>query len=229
MRSTRLPRPRPARPPRPVLTALAGWPRRLAATGCLVLAAVSALASAHQGRSATAGADLQPVVVAAHALAPGGVLGPADLRIARWPRADVPPTARSWDAVLGRRIGAAMSAGEPVTTARLLDTAVVAALQPGQVAATVPLVDHGQAGLICAGSSVDLYAGVDPTLLVDGHQLGGSGAPVAHAVRVIAVLSPPTQSATAALSLVVAVDAATAARLSNRGNTPYLATLRPPG
>jgi hypothetical protein len=124
-----------------------------------------------------------------------------------------------------------MSAGEPVTQSRLLDTAVTGSLARGQVAATVALLDPRQSTFINAGATVDLYPAGTAQPLMGGPTStsgGASVAAVATHVRVIAVLAGQQPATTEVTSLVIAVDTPTAARLATLGNTAYLATLRPP-
>ena len=206
------------------LGAFGGWPRRVAASLCLVLALWSALTSHTRpaGRQAT-------VIVSARPLLPGTVLAAADLRPALWPVATVPAAAviRLSDAI-GHTVGAAMSPGEPITAARLLDTGITAALAPGQVAVTVSLAGGNQAAILRSGAVVDLYTTVAEAVLVEGSPLPstGSGHRLATNIKVLAVL-PPTDNSGGS-SLVIATDRATAARLSDRPATPLLASLVPP-
>ena len=95
-------------------TRLGGWPRRVLALCCLVLAAVTALGGHTARHSSTAGPE-HPVVVAARDLAAGTALTSADLRLRSWPDELRPAGAltRSHD-VVGRRVAGAVRAGDSV-------------------------------------------------------------------------------------------------------------------
>src|SRR5215218_5029676 len=110
------------------LSILTGWPRRIAALLCLALALLSAITSHPPPRTG----HTSSIVVTAKPLRPGTVLAATDLATVLWPAAIVPAAAvlRFSDA-LGRTVGAAMTRGEPLTAARLLDTSISAALGPG--------------------------------------------------------------------------------------------------
>jgi pilus assembly protein CpaB len=213
----------------PHLSMLAGWPRRLAASLCLLLALLSAL-TAH---SAPAPAHTSPVVVTARPLPPGTVLAVTDLAAAPWPDALIPATAvlRLSDA-LGHIVGAAMSRGEPLTAARLLDTGISVALGPGQVALTIGLAGGNQGAILQAGALVDLYAAGADAGPIEGRPppVSTTGRRLASDVRVLAVIPPPQDGATAGggPSLVIAADRGTAARLADRPAGQFLASLVPP-
>ncbi|MGX7677926.1 SAF domain-containing protein [Jatrophihabitans sp. DSM 45814] len=205
---------------------LGGWPRRLAAAACVALAALTFLSS-HRQSSAVASSD---VVIAARHVAAGTVLSAADLQLAHWPVDLTPADAlHSLSAAVGRPVGAAMSAREPVTTSRMLDVSVSAALSAGQVAVTVTLPDRAQATILAAGATIDLYAGADPSLLANGKPLTNAqgGREIASAVRVLAVLPPSEPTSQAGMTIVIATERATASRLANQASGTVLATLRP--
>src|SRR5689334_17689350 len=98
-----------------------GWPRalalrRLIAAALVLLAAALALKS-NPGR----GTPVSPVLVAAHDLASGVTLTPADVRVVLAPVALRPASAlTSVDQAAGRVLAGAAGAGEPVTAARLV-------------------------------------------------------------------------------------------------------------
>ena len=106
-----------------------------------------------------------------------------------------PPCARLSDA-LGHTVGAAMTRGEPLTAARLLDTGISAALAPGQVALTIGLAAGNQAAILQAGALIDLYA----TALMPALHRGPSaarrpgGRRLGTSVRVLAVAPPARRS-----------------------------------
>jgi Flp pilus assembly protein CpaB len=171
------------------------------------------------------------VVVAVRALHPGTVLAAADLATARWPDALVPGSAvRELSHAVGHTVAAAMAKGEPLTAARLLDTGMSAALEPGQVALTIGLASGNQAAILQAGALVDVYAVGSDAGYVSGSPLpSGAGRRLGTNLRVLAVLpasnDPPSS---AGPSLVLAADRATAARLADTPAGQFLASLVPP-
>ena len=211
------------------LSFLAGWPRRIAALLCLALALLSAVTS-HAPPATGQGSS---VVVAAKPVQPGTVLTAAHLAVALWPNALVPAAAvvRLSDA-LGRTAGAAMTRGEPLTAARLLDTGISAALGPGEVALTIGLAGSNQAAILQAGALVDLYAASPGTAVIEGQPLpaGAASRRLGTSVRVLAVVPAAEDGATGGSgpSLVIAADRATAARLADRPTGQFLASLVPP-
>lgn len=62
--------------------------------------------------------DTRPVAVASRRLEAGALLGSADVEVTSWPVAIAPPAALR-DAPIGRRLLAAVEAGEPLTAARV--------------------------------------------------------------------------------------------------------------
>lgn len=211
-----------------LLAVLAGWPRRIAAVLCLVLAAITALGSA----DAPTSRHRSPVIVTVKPLGPGTLLTAADLATVDWPDELVPAMAvpRLAD-VLGHSVAAAMTRGEPITAARLLDTGLSAALKPGQVALTVGLAGGSQAAILQAGALVDLYAADSATALIAGSPLPAStGRLLGSSLRVLAVLPAPAEPTGAGPgpSLVIAADRSTAARFADHPAGPFLANLVPP-
>jgi pilus assembly protein CpaB len=210
------------------LTFLAGWPRRIAALLCLALALLSAVTS-----HAPSAGHTSPVVVTAKPMRPGAVLAATDLALAPWPDALMPTAAvvRLSDA-LGRTVGAAMTRGEPLTSARLLDTGISAALDPGQVALTIGLAGGNQAAILQAGAVVDLYAATGDTAVIQGQPppAGVASRRLGVNVRVLAVMPADADAATggAGPSLVIAADRTTAARLADHPTGQFLASLVPP-
>lgn len=205
-----------------LLAVLAGWPRRVAALLCLVLALVTALGSA----DGSASRHRSPVVVTTRPLGPGTVLAATDLVTIGWPDELLPTEAVSRLAdVLGHTVAAAMTRGEPLTRARLLDTGLSAALQPGQVALTIGLAGGNQAAILQAGALVDLYA-ADSAALIAGSPLPpGTGHLLGSNLRVLAVLPAAADSGP---SLVIAADRSTAARFADHPTGQFLASLVPP-
>lgn len=208
------------------LDRLAGWPRRTAALICLALAGASALNGRGGDTIATS-----PVVVAARALASGSVLQASDVRLESWPtplRPSSPVT--DTDDLIGRRIAGPVAAGEPLTSARLLDTAITSSLRPGQVAVSVRIDSGGQSGLLRPGVLVDLYARPSPSMLVDGAVMARSpeSTLVASAVRVLAVFTSDAAQTDAPQTVVLAATKAMASQVANRPSDAFLATLLPP-
>jgi Flp pilus assembly protein CpaB len=147
-----------------------------------------------------------PVVVAAHPLISGTALGAADVRVAQFPTRLVPSGAESDVAdVVGRRVAAPMRAGEVFTDQRVIGDSLVAGYGRGAVLTSVQVDDAGMVALLRVGDRVDVYAadrgGMQTARLV------ASGARVALVQRAADV----TQ---AAATVVVAVDAVTAAEIA---------------
>ena len=107
-----------------------------------------------------------PVVVAARALLGGTVLEGGDLRVVHLPR-EPPPVASVSDpqVLVGRRLGAPVSAGETVTTTRLVPRGPAEGLPAGIVAAHVHVADERTLDLVSAGHRVTLFAEVGGTAL----------------------------------------------------------------
>jgi len=208
-----------------LLAMLAGWPRRVAAVLCLLLAAVSALGTPDHSRQ-----HRSPVVVTARSVGPGTVLAAADLATVGWPDELLPigAVARPPD-LLGHTVAAAMTRGEPLTTARLLDTGISAALKAGQVALTIGLAGGDQAAILQAGAGVDLYAADPDSALIAGNPLpSGAGRLLGSNLRVLAVLPAQAESVGSSPSLVIAADRTTAARFAAHATGRFLASLVPP-
>jgi Flp pilus assembly protein CpaB len=212
---------------RALLTILAGWPRRVAALICLVLAVLGGLGFGGHAAPAALGS----VLVANRELQAGVVLAGADLSSARWPATSVPAGAlhRSAEAV-GRRVAGALARGEPIQSSNLLEPAIALALGSGLVATTITLADPHQVAILARGSRVDLYGTASP---------GGSLAPgategtaVARNALVLAIL--PATALSGDLSppdtpgLIIATDHTTAGRLAAHLSASFLATLVPP-
>jgi pilus assembly protein CpaB len=199
---------------------LNGWPRRVLAVCCLLLAGAAALAARHPGATRDEG---HQVIVAARDLAAGTRLSPADMRPRSWPDDLRPPGSFSSSAaVAGRRLASAVRAGEAITDTRLSGPGLAAGLSPRLRAVPVQ-VTGGTAGLLHSGEFVDLLVG-DPPEAVDVAR------PVAHlladAVPVLAVTS--TSGGADSFGIVVAVDATTALKLAAVSGRTLVATLRHP-
>jgi pilus assembly protein CpaB len=182
----------------------------------LLVAGISALHSTRP--TARAAASDSRVIVAAHGLAAGSVIGADDVRVAQWPTSIRPAAALSTtkDAV-GRRLGGPMTTGEAITAARLVGGALTAGLAPGLVAVPVPLVDPGSAALIQSGDRVDLLS--PPT---DSSQ---KAVLVAASALVLSVVAADPANSQSGAQLVVAVDSAVELQIAESINAPMLATV----
>jgi pilus assembly protein CpaB len=199
---------------------LNGWPRRVLAVCCLLLAGAAALAARHPGDTRDEG---HQVIVAAHDLAAGTRLSTADVRPRTWPDdLRAPGSFSSGAAVAGRRLASAVRAGEAITETRLSGPGLAAGLSPTLRAVPVQ-VTGGTAGLLHPGEFVDLLVGDPPEAV-------GVAPPVAHllaeAVPVLAVTSTP--GGADSFGIVVAVDATTALKLAAVSGRTLVATLRHP-
>jgi Flp pilus assembly protein CpaB len=141
-----------------------GWPRALAlrrlfATALILLAALLALRPA-----ARTGEPVEPLVVAAHDLAPGVNLTAGDVRVVPVP-VGLRPSAGLGSAgeVTGRVLAGAAASGEPITRARLVgpENTRLATGGPDAVAVPVRLADAGVADLLTPGARVDVVT-ADP-------------------------------------------------------------------
>ena len=191
------------------------WPRRVLAIGCLALAALSAV-------EATDGATARVTVVIARINLPAGVpIRAGQLSLMSWPaRISTTRSLHHVHDAVGRVPVSAIGSGEPVTTTRLLGVDLAVGLPPDWVVATAAIADATTAHVLRPGDHVDLIRPAVP-------QDDAATAPavvLARNVRVLAVLS--RDGPDDGVSLAVAVDEATALRLSETSGTPLLATLR---
>ena len=107
---------------------LNGWPRRILAVCCLLLAGAAALGARHSGDPPRTG---HPVLVAARDLPAGTRLSSADVRLRSWPDELRPAGAfSSGTNVAGRSLAGAVRAGEAVTETRLSGPGLAAGLPP---------------------------------------------------------------------------------------------------
>jgi pilus assembly protein CpaB len=191
-----------------------GWPRRLIALGCLVLAAFAALGDHRSG--ATAGPAVS-VVVATHDLGAGATLTRTDVISASWPAALRPASALSAiSAAVGRRLAGPVRAREPITSTRLIGAELTSGLAPGLVATTITVADSVM-NLVHSGDTVDLFLGPAAGTTDSAHLLAAS-------VQILAVLAP--SSADGSSSIVVAVDRIAAIAIAGAADRPILATVR---
>jgi Flp pilus assembly protein CpaB len=201
---------------RRLMERLGRWPRLAAAGLCLLLA----LAMAVRAPGAATPEHTTRVVIATRTLPAGHVLRARDLAVARWPARLRPAgAAAAVDHLVGARLAGPLGAREPVTPSRLLGVDLTEGLAPGMVATTVSLSDPGAADLVHAGDQVDLLATPRPDLEVP--DATGPGPPlgvfvVARRTRVLAVLAA---SADREAEVVLAVDRATAVRITRDRTT----------
>ncbi|MFE3191880.1 SAF domain-containing protein [Nocardia sp. NPDC059240] len=131
--------------------------RRASAVGLLALAAFLAVRT-----EPTAGHT--EVLVAAHDLAPGQVLGDGDLRTAPRETATLPAGAlRDAGRVRGATLAGGLAAGEIVTEPRVVGSrlAALAAHAPDARIVPIRLADNAVAEILRAGDRVDVVAGAD--------------------------------------------------------------------
>jgi pilus assembly protein CpaB len=185
-----------------------GWarspaPRRIVAALLVLLAAVLAL----RPPPAAAGSPAT-VLVAAHDLTAGTLLGPADVRPAALPGDAVPSGAlREPSAAVGRVLVGPARSGEPITDVRLLGAESIRLSGGDATAAAVPvrLADAGVADLLHPGGRVDVVA------LADGEQ---HSAVLATDAVVLAVRPAGTGPDEHGRLVVVALDRAAATRVA---------------
>jgi Flp pilus assembly protein CpaB len=194
---------------------LSGWPRRLAALSCLLLAATS-FASEH---AAAARARHDAVLVATRDLPAGASLTATDVTAQPWPAGRVPATAlHAPTDVVGRQLAGPVVKGEAVTANRLIGSELTLGLSAGEVAVAVQ-VSADVPSFVHAGDRVDLVATGQPPSSgapVDDAAAGVSttsrATTLAARVRVLAVLPPSGATgsdATAGLVVIASRDTAT--------------------
>ena len=152
------------------------WHRRGLAAICAGIAMLCLMAVASPPDSPSVG-----VVVAAHDLTAGNVLSAADLAVRRYPSTLMPSRALPTitDAV-GRTLGAALSAGSPITEANLSAASSLAA--PGERLVPFRLTDAALLTLVGVGDRVTVVA------------TAGDGSTVTVAERVRVAALPPAAS-----------------------------------
>ena len=172
---------------------------------------------------ADAGVATAPVVVAVTDLTAGTALTEADLTVSLLP-VDAAPAGRAEDpaTLIGRRLAAAVRAGEPVTDVRLVGPGLTSGLPDGQVGAPVRLADLAVTALVRAGDRVDVLATAPDAATAE----------VVTAGALVLAASDPVEDAASAPEdaglLVLAVDADTAARLAAVATTATLTVSLPP-
>ncbi|MFN2561221.1 MAG: Flp pilus assembly protein CpaB [Jatrophihabitans sp.] len=201
-------------------------PRLCAAGLCLILALASTM-GAHAQRAAAPAPRWVSVVVSTSDLPAGHRIAGADLRVARWPPSLRPAGARAAPgALIGRRLAGPVTAGEAVTSTRLLGNGLTTGLARGAVAAAVPLDDPRAADLVRPGDHLDLLETPRP----GDSDTAPTGPPkvatVASHALVLAVL-PRTAEADA--EVVLAVDRAAAVQIArDRAGQVFAVVADPP-
>ena len=154
-------------------------------------------------------------MVAARALPAGHALTAADLVVQRLPATAVPAGSRAGPGeVAGRRLAGPVTAGEPITAARLLGRGLVTGLPSGMLAVPVSIADPHTADLVHAGDTVDLVAGPATTDLAGTSVITRpDGRVVATRLLVLACLRD-NGSGTPGTALVLAADRVTAVRIA---------------
>jgi pilus assembly protein CpaB len=202
---------------------LSGWPRRLLALSCVLLAAITAL-----GDRRAPPTKAEPVVVAARDLPAGSRLAASDVRVRAWPADLRPSGAVTRPAqVIGRRLAGPIRVNEAVTGTRLDGADLTAGLPAQLQAVPVELTGGAPPGLVHAGDVIDLLAGDQ----FDGEvSATPSSRVLAEAVQVLSVVSRPADSATGAQTsgLIVAADRQTALRIAAASGRPIVANVRKP-
>jgi pilus assembly protein CpaB len=200
---------------------LGGWPRRILALCCLLLAGVTAAGARHSQAAPTG----HPVVVAARDLAAGAVLTAPDVRLRSWPD-DLRPASALSHAVdaIGHRVAGAVRTGEALTSARMIGAGLATGLAPTLRA--VPVQVSGPS-FVHPGDSIDLLVSDTPD--------AAAGPPAAHLLvedaRVLAVTPGPSAAVAEqpdTLDIVVAVDRATSVKIAAVSGHALVAALRNP-
>ena len=164
----------PARSRRPLraLLRVASWHRRPLAAVAAVLAVLTGLSAARPE-----GPPRLDVVVAAHEVVGGTVLGPTDVEVRAVLTADAPVGALTDIAeVVGRAVSAPVAEGQVLTPLALVSPRASPA--GGRVVAPVRVSDAGLVTLLRPGDVVDLV-GTD--------EQGGAASVVARGARVVTV------------------------------------------
>ena len=144
------------------------WQRtrlRRMASAALVAAAAFVATSAFLPKPAPRGI---PIVVVAQDLMPGHVLTRSDLTVVDWPT-DLSPGGVVADPgmLVGKALGAGMSRGEAVTSARIRGPGLLAGARTGLVAAHVRLADPAMSAMSAPGDRVDLISPAGQVVAAD--------------------------------------------------------------
>ena len=160
---------------------------------------------ARADRAQRAAGPAAAVVVAAHDLLAGAVIGPADIRLAQIPAVFLPPRAVTSTAVaIGKVSASAILGGEVLVDARLGSSRLAASVAPGDVAVTVGFASVPDG--VTTADRVDAYAtfaGARPYTTVVGEDL-----------RIISIgAADRSAGETAAVPVTLDVDPETARQL----------------
>ncbi len=182
----------------------------------LVAALVAVAAMAFARQVSPAPPPHTSVVVAAHDLDAGVTLSPDDVRMVDLPAGLVPAAATSdLAAVIGETVAGPMREGEVMTDRRVVAPSLVAGYPAGSLATPLRVRDASVVSLLEVGDQIDVYAAVPDDS--DSARLLVTDAPV------LALPAPEDRSLRADGGLVVlAVDAAAAARLAQAAETAPL-------
>ncbi|MGH3630839.1 MAG: RcpC/CpaB family pilus assembly protein [Sciscionella sp.] len=146
------------------LMGAAGWPRSMAVRRAVAIALLLLAAALAVRPSAAGDTARMPTLVAARDLAPGTVLGPADVTVRSLPPDAVPDRVLTTPAAAtGRTLAGAARAGEPITDVRIVGPANTRLTSGNVDAATVGvrLADAGVADLLRPGMHVDVVSSGD--------------------------------------------------------------------
>jgi Flp pilus assembly protein CpaB len=204
------------------------WPRLCAVGVCLLLALWSALGS-KQGNPPRP-VQVARVVVAARNLPAGHTIARGDLAVARWPATLRPASARADPrSLIGRRLAGPIDAREPLTPNRIVGRELTHGLAGGLAAVPVSLDDPHTADVVRAGNRVDVLATPRPMEFADS-RAPTTGDPPVHTIASGAlVLAVLPRIDDAAAELVLAVDSATAVRITrDRPGQVFTVLVQPP-
>jgi Flp pilus assembly protein CpaB len=177
----------------------------------LLTATLAAVAVVSFGHVVAPGSPPHAVmVVAAHDLAAGSVLGPADLRLVGTDPHSLPAhAATEATSLTGRTVAAPMRAGEPFTDQRLVGRPLVSGY-PGAVAAPIRVSDADAVSLLRVGDRIDVYA-------ASGDRSGPAERVVSGAYVVTTPAADPQADGREGALVVLAVTQPQAARLAQAG------------
>lgn len=161
------------------------------------------------------------VLVAARDVPAGTTLSAGDVRRVRWTPSAVPAVAVRDGEVSGEVVASALSAGELLTTTRLLGPGLLAGRDGDEVAAPVRLADAQVSALLRPGARIDVLAAVDGDRTARTVARGATVLAVPAAAAQSRGLLTGTGDASGAAAdsvggglVLLAVDASTAAELA---------------
>jgi Flp pilus assembly protein CpaB len=154
------------------------------------------------------------VVVAAHDLAAGSVLGSGDLRTVPVAAGVLPRGAMQVPgSLVGRTLAGPLRSGEVVTDQRFVGRSLLTGYGPGLVAAPLRIPDSQVAELLAVGDRVDVFAATG--------EVSAAAEQIATDAAVLALPAPSELSREGAL-VVLAVPGTVAARLAQAMATTML-------